>query len=87
MFSLLNKKRDGDDNKNNSDRTDRFTKEGKFWFFKTREGYDVGPFESRNEAQYALLYFVECSEWPSPEQLKNFIEGCELNSGLSSTTE
>ncbi len=83
MFSLLNKKRDGEDDHNHSDRTDRFSKVGKFWFFKTREGVDVGPFESRNEAQYALLYFVERAEWPSAEQLKPFIEGCELNSGLN----
>lgn len=81
MFSLLKKNRKDDDNPAKNDRTDRFSKEGDFWFFKTREGMDVGPFESRNEAQYALLYFVERSEWPDSEQLKSFIEGCEYHTG------
>ncbi|NRB37372.1 MAG: hypothetical protein HRU20_02755 [Pseudomonadales bacterium] len=83
MFSLLSKNRKDDASKNKSDRTDRFEKQGDHWYFKTREGLDIGPFEDRNEAQYALLYFVERSEWPDAEQLKSFIEGCEYNSGTA----
>lgn len=83
MFSLLNKNRKNDSKDLKADRTDRFTKEGEHWFFKTREGLDVGPFDSRSEAQYALLYFVERLEWPDAEQLKGFIEGCEYNAGTA----
>ena len=83
MFSLLNKNRRDDDSNTAEDRSDRFTQQGDFWFFKTREGLDVGPFESRNEAQYALLYFTERAEWPNAEQLKSFIEVCEFNEGTT----
>ncbi len=81
MFSLLNKVRKGESRADKTDRSDRFCQENGLWYFKTREGLDVGPFESRDEAQYALLYFTERSEWPDAEQLKNFIEGCEYNNG------
>lgn len=83
MFSkLFSKSRSADSNKKKHGKTDRILKKDKFWFFRTREGFEVGPFNSRNDAQYALLYFVESSEWPTPEQLADFIEGCELNEGL-----
>jgi hypothetical protein len=32
-------------------RTDRFTLANDAWYFTTREGMDVGPFESRAEAE------------------------------------
>ena len=64
-------------------RTDRFVEDDGFWFFKTREGIDVGPFDERSDAEYALLYFVEQAEWPTDEQLAGFIEGCKLNSGAA----
>jgi hypothetical protein len=61
-----------------SDRSDRLYQEQGRWFFKTREGLNVGPFQKKNDAQYALLYFAERAEWPSDEQLNDFIEGCQL---------
>ena len=79
MFSLWNKVREGEIKADRTDRSDRFCQDNGLWYFKTREGLDVGPFESRGEAQYALLYFTECSEWPDAEQLKSFIEGCEYH--------
>lgn len=86
MFAnLISKKRKGEP-KENRDRTDRFSKVGDFWFFKTREGLDIGPFASRSDAQYALLYFVERSEWPDDEQLKDFIEGCKHYVGVSDSS-
>lgn len=82
MFSLLNKVRKGEGRADKGDRTDRFCQQDGLWFFKTREGLDVGPFESRSDAHYALLYFVERSEWPNAEQLSSFIEGCEYHAGV-----
>ena len=82
MFANLISKRRKGENRENRDRTDRFSQEGDFWFFKTREGLDIGPFTSRSDAQYALLYFVERSEWPDNIQLQDFIEGCSHHVGI-----
>lgn len=83
LSNLFNRSRggeSGDDNANK--RTDRFLKKDRLWYFKTREGFEVGPFQDKSEAQYALLFFVESSEWPTGDQLSDFIEGCKLNAGL-----
>lgn len=83
MFSKLFKKTRAEDaNVQKHGKTDRLVKKEGFWFFHTREGVDVGPFNNRHDAQYALLYFVERSDWPSEQQLADFIEGCELIEGL-----
>ena len=83
LSRLINKSRLGESS-NKHARSDRFVKKQQFWFFQTREGFDVGPFEKRSDAQYALLYFVERSEWPSTEQLADFIKGCEFHNINSS---
>ena len=64
-------------------RSDRFERRDKYWYFQTREGLSVGPFEKRSDAEYALLYFVERAEWPSEEDLQDFIKGCELHAGFA----
>ena len=63
-------------------RKNRLKKENDLWFFDTREGVEVGPFLTRSDAQYALLYFTEQCEWPDKEQLREFKSGCELNCDL-----
>jgi hypothetical protein len=85
MFSSLFKKtRAQDGQKREHKKTDRMVQKDGFWYFHTREGVDVGPFGSRLDARYALLYFVESSHWPSEEQLSDFIEGCRLLNGFDS---
>ena len=79
---LLHKHR-RDEAEFNCDRADRFHKKGDFWYFRTREGLEIGPFDSRSDAHYALLFFVERAQWPTNIQLKNFISGCELLHGVS----
>lgn len=81
LSNLIRKTRSGEA-KEKRDRSDRFTKTDNGWFFRTREGYEVGPFDKRSDAHHALLYFVERSEWPNTEQLADFIQGCELIAGL-----
>ena len=61
-----------------SDRSERLYADHQRWFFKTREGLDVGPFDSKSDAQYALRFFTERKQWPDTQQLQEFIEGCEL---------
>lgn len=41
-------------------RCDRFFLIGNQWFFSTREGKDVGPYDSREQAQHGLNLFIEC---------------------------
>ena len=39
-------------------RSERIFSVGNEWFFSTREGEDVGPFESKEEASAALTLFL-----------------------------
>ncbi|MFN3714273.1 MAG: DUF6316 family protein [Alcanivoracaceae bacterium] len=50
-------KRDGDDNKTFFN-SDRFFNEGGKWFFTTREGSLMGPFDSRGEAEQELMLYL-----------------------------
>lgn len=81
MFNLLKKSRDGEA-KDKHSRSDRFFSDNNNWFFRTREGQEVGPFFTRSDAQHALLYFIERNEWPNEEELREFIEGCQLSEGI-----
>lgn len=40
-------------------RTDRFFAINANWFFTTREGADIGPFETKEEAKQNLSTFIE----------------------------
>ncbi|HUH38616.1 MAG TPA: DUF6316 family protein, partial [Spongiibacteraceae bacterium] len=40
-------------------RHDRFFVEGGDWYFKTREGAPIGPFEDRDDARRGLTDFLE----------------------------
>lgn len=55
-------------------RSDRFFRIGTHWFFHTREGFDVGPFDEKNQAQLALVYFIAHSSWPSAKQLRAYLQ-------------
>lgn len=39
-------------------RADRFYRSGGYWYFSTREGVDVGPFESKTQAETELLIYL-----------------------------
>ncbi len=53
-------------------RHDRFFCQGDEWYLHTREGYDVGPYDDKNDAQLALMYFVEHTLWPDQDDLHDF---------------
>lgn len=40
-------------------RGDRFSTMNGQWFFMTREGHDVGPFSTREKAEYGLSLFID----------------------------
>lgn len=54
-------KRKGDDNKTFFN-SDRFFNEGGKWFFTTREGQLMGPFDSRKDAEQELMLYLRSLE-------------------------
>lgn len=55
-------------------RSDRFFKKNGEWFYQTREGQCVGPYADKAEAQMALVYFIEETNWPDQRQLRCYID-------------
>lgn len=43
-------------------RCDRFMQSGRRWFYMTREGTQVGPFNSKNEAESDLYWYALCAQ-------------------------
>lgn len=48
-------------------RTDRLFYQGDYWYFRTREGMDIGPFDNRGEASVGAKGFIEFLEGSQPE--------------------
>ena len=53
-------------------RNNRFFTEGHGWFFSTREGAPIGPFNIRNEAEQGLTDFIEFISLAEPKTLSRF---------------
>ncbi|MGX5173487.1 DUF6316 family protein [Aliikangiella sp. IMCC44653] len=51
--------RSGESNVKEFPRSGRFFCTRGLWFFKTREGLDYGPYNSRTECKYAYNEFIE----------------------------
>ncbi len=56
----------------NQFRTDRFFKLHNYWFFATREGASVGPFDSRDCAVKAVDDYIEFAQKAGKEALRFF---------------
>lgn len=41
------------------DRSKRFFKKADYWYYNTREGVDIGPFDSMNEAEAGVSDFID----------------------------
>lgn len=48
-------------------RTDRLFEQNNYWHFRTREGMDIGPFDTRGEAAVGAKNFVSFLETSQPE--------------------
>ena len=48
-------------------RSDRLFIQNNYWNFRTREGMDIGPFDSINEAVYGVDNFIEFVDAAKPE--------------------
>ncbi len=59
-------------------RSERFFKRSDGWYYTTRENVDMGPYADKAEAQMALVYFIERTQWPDEKQLRAYINsnGC-----------
>lgn len=54
-------------------RSERFVKREEGWYYTTRENVDMGPYADKSEAQMALVYFIERTQWPDAKQLRAYI--------------
>lgn len=48
------------------DRNGRFLQKGEYWYYTTREGVDIGPFDSRADAEVGVGEFIDfiCASEP-----------------------
>ncbi len=51
-------------------RTHRIFQQGDYWYFRTREGMDIGPFDARGDASLGIKGFVQFLEESQPEKVK-----------------
>ena len=58
-------------------RSDRFYLLENQWFFATREGAPIGPFETRAEGERGLVDFLEFLELAKPKVRKTFEKAME----------
>ncbi|MCB1662760.1 MAG: hypothetical protein KDI20_09180 [Pseudomonadales bacterium] len=49
------------------------------WYFSTREGTDVGPFDSRDEASSGLQDFIQFIQLANHRTLHNFLNTLASN--------
>lgn len=41
------------------ERNSRFVKKGNYWYYSTREGVDIGPFDNQKDAELGVAEFIE----------------------------
>lgn len=49
------------------DRKTRFTQRNGYWYYSTREGMDIGPFDNLHEAQSGVSAFIDFILHAEPE--------------------
>lgn len=55
------------ENKHIPARSHRLFEQNNYWYFRTREGFDVGPFDNRGEAAIGAKGFVNFLEESQPD--------------------
>ena len=53
-------------------RTDRFFAVNNAWYFATREGASIGPFQDKGTAQHGLTDFMDFIQLAEPRVLSTF---------------
>ncbi|MBK8188390.1 MAG: hypothetical protein IPK77_14680 [Cellvibrio sp.] len=56
---------------NTPNRNSRFIKKGSYWYYTTREGVDIGPFDNQKDAELGATEFIEflCESEPKVTDL------------------
>ena len=51
-------------------RSDRYFKLSDYWYFITREGATLGPYDSKDQAQLAVADYIQFVNQASPAMIK-----------------
>ncbi|OUS14941.1 hypothetical protein A9Q88_12735 [Gammaproteobacteria bacterium 50_400_T64] len=51
-------------------RSDRYFKLSDYWYFITREGATLGPYDSKDQAQQAVADYIQFVNQASPAMIK-----------------
>ncbi|OUS03935.1 hypothetical protein A9Q90_07880 [Gammaproteobacteria bacterium 54_18_T64] len=51
-------------------RSDRYFKLSDYWYFITREGTTLGPYDSKNQAQQAVADYIQFVNQATPAMMK-----------------
>ena len=52
------------------ERSGRFLEKSGYWYYQTREGVDIGPFDSRRDAEVGVGEFIDFICASAPEAAK-----------------
>lgn len=55
-------------------RNERLFKQGDYWYFRTREGMDIGPFDVKADAEQGVASFIEFLGKAEPEVIHRIHE-------------
>ena len=57
------------------DRNTRLLQKDRYWYYTTREGVDIGPFDGRNDAEVGVGEFIDfiCASEP---KVLNILKQC-----------
>ena len=67
--------RQGERKESSPVRTSRFFKSGDYWYYSTREGVDIGPYDHREAAEMGCSEFIEFVRHTNPafsDTLQNY---------------
>lgn len=53
-------------------RCKRFFQKDNYWYYSTREGVDIGPFDTRHEAERGVSDFIDFIVHAEPEVVATF---------------
>ncbi|WP_075184887.1 DUF6316 family protein [Teredinibacter haidensis] len=51
-------------------RSKRFFQKGEYWYYSTREGVDIGPFDTHHEAETGASDFIDFILHAEPEVIQ-----------------
>ncbi len=68
-------------------RKERVFRQGEEWFFQTREGAAIGPYNSENAAAKGLANFIDFVQLASPETRARLIQSLQEDARAKSASQ